>query len=197
MGGLLKCRCAGPGERVNRPGRRAHRRGRSIRRAGSVTVIRRPRHRGRDVRPRAAALGRRGRQRTAEGGRAADRSCSGKLLSRMTAPKAAPRAARHKRRYGAHEVLPGGVTLAAAAGDVIAVIGASSSGKSTLLRCINLARGNAPNAGRIVPLDGEETGARARSATGARRRATRGSCSGCGPGWRWCSSTSTGGRLRR
>ena len=68
----------------------------------------------------------------------------------MTAPKLL--ASDLHKRYGTHEVLKG-VTLAAAAGDVIAVIGASGSGKSTLLRCINLLE--APNAGRIV-LDGEE-----------------------------------------
>ncbi|MFJ5287619.1 ATP-binding cassette domain-containing protein, partial [Pseudomonas sp. NPDC088429] len=42
----------------------------------------------------------------------------------------------HK-RYGSHEVLKG-VSLKAAAGDVISIIGSSGSGKSTFLRCINL-----------------------------------------------------------
>ncbi len=41
----------------------------------------------------------------------------------------------HK-RYGEHEVLKG-VSLQAAAGDVISIIGSSGSGKSTFLRCIN------------------------------------------------------------
>lgn len=41
----------------------------------------------------------------------------------------------HK-RYGDHEVLKG-VSLHAAAGDVISIIGSSGSGKSTFLRCIN------------------------------------------------------------
>lgn len=41
----------------------------------------------------------------------------------------------HK-RYGDHEVLKG-VSLQAAAGDVISIIGSSGSGKSTFLRCIN------------------------------------------------------------
>jgi len=41
----------------------------------------------------------------------------------------------HK-RYGDNEVLKG-VSLSARAGDVISIIGASGSGKSTFLRCIN------------------------------------------------------------
>ena len=51
----------------------------------------------------------------------------------------------HK-RYGEREVLKG-VSLAACQGDVITVIGASGSGKSTFLRCINLLE--QPNAGRL------------------------------------------------
>lgn len=42
----------------------------------------------------------------------------------------------HK-RFGSNEVLKG-VSLSAQAGDVIAMIGSSGSGKSTFLRCINL-----------------------------------------------------------
>ena len=56
----------------------------------------------------------------------------------------------HK-RYGDNEVLKG-VSLAAKAGDVISIIGASGSGKSTFLRCINFLE--KPNAGEIV-VDGE------------------------------------------
>ncbi|MGN6086974.1 ATP-binding cassette domain-containing protein, partial [Trinickia sp.] len=56
----------------------------------------------------------------------------------------------HK-RYGDNEVLKG-VTLTAKAGDVISIIGASGSGKSTFLRCINFLE--RPNAGSIV-VDGE------------------------------------------
>ncbi|SAL84842.1 ABC transporter-like protein [Caballeronia choica] len=56
----------------------------------------------------------------------------------------------HK-RYGDNEVLKG-VSLAARAGDVISIIGASGSGKSTFLRCINFLE--KPNAGQIV-VDGE------------------------------------------
>ncbi|MBR7961470.1 ATP-binding cassette domain-containing protein [Burkholderia vietnamiensis] len=56
----------------------------------------------------------------------------------------------HK-RYGDNEVLKG-VSLNAKAGDVISIIGASGSGKSTFLRCINFLE--RPNAGQIV-VDGE------------------------------------------
>ncbi|AIP22613.1 histidine/lysine/arginine/ornithine ABC transporter ATP-binding protein [Burkholderia pseudomallei] len=52
----------------------------------------------------------------------------------------------HK-RYGDNEVLKG-VSLSAKAGDVISIIGASGSGKSTFLRCINFLE--RPNAGQIV-----------------------------------------------
>ncbi len=57
----------------------------------------------------------------------------------------------HK-RFGAVEVLKG-VTIAAEPGDVIALIGSSGSGKSTVLRCLNLLE--KPNAGRIL-VSGEE-----------------------------------------
>src|SRR6185437_8314649 len=56
----------------------------------------------------------------------------------------------HK-RYGDNEVLKG-VSLNANKGDVISIIGASGSGKSTFLRCINFLE--RPNAGQIV-VDGE------------------------------------------
>ena len=41
-----------------------------------------------------------------------------------------------KKSFGAHEVLKG-VSLTAREGDVVAIIGGSGSGKSTMLRCIN------------------------------------------------------------
>jgi arginine/ornithine transport system ATP-binding protein len=56
------------------------------------------------------------------------------------------------KRFGTIEVLKG-VTLRAQAGDVIAMIGSSGSGKSTVLRCLNLLE--KPNAGRII-VSGEE-----------------------------------------
>ena len=42
-----------------------------------------------------------------------------------------------RKRFGAHEVLKG-VSLTAREGDVISILGASGSGKTTFLRCINL-----------------------------------------------------------
>ncbi|WP_425475422.1 ABC transporter ATP-binding protein [Shinella oryzae] len=53
--------------------------------------------------------------------------------------------------YSGHEVLKG-VSISANAGDVISVIGASGSGKSTFLRCINFLE--RPSAGTIA-IDGE------------------------------------------
>jgi len=54
--------------------------------------------------------------------------------------------------YGTNEVLKG-VSLHAARGDVIAIIGSSGSGKSTFLRCINFLEH--PSAGRIT-VNGEQ-----------------------------------------
>src|SRR5262245_18505407 len=51
----------------------------------------------------------------------------------------------HK-RFGDLEVLQG-VSLAAHEGDVIAILGSSGSGQSTMLRCINLLE--TPDAGRV------------------------------------------------
>ncbi len=52
-----------------------------------------------------------------------------------------------KKRYGSNEVLRG-VSLSANAGSVISVIGSSGSGKSTMLRCINMLE--APHEGKIT-----------------------------------------------
>ena len=54
--------------------------------------------------------------------------------------------------FGAHEVLKG-VSLTAYEGDVVAIIGGSGSGKSTMLRCINFLE--TPTSGKIV-IGGEE-----------------------------------------
>jgi arginine/ornithine transport system ATP-binding protein len=52
-----------------------------------------------------------------------------------------------RKSFGTHEVLKG-VSIRAHAGDVISMIGASGSGKSTFLRCLNLLE--QPHAGSIV-----------------------------------------------
>ena len=70
----------------------------------------------------------------------------------MAAPPLALDVEDLRKRFGPNEVLKG-VSLAAARGDVISLIGSSGSGKSTFLRCINLLE--QPHAGRIV-LAGEE-----------------------------------------
>jgi ABC-type histidine transport system ATPase subunit len=57
-----------------------------------------------------------------------------------------------KKQFGQVEVLKG-ISVRARKGDVIAILGASGSGKSTFLRCINLLE--TPNAGRIS-VGGEE-----------------------------------------
>lgn len=69
----------------------------------------------------------------------------------MTRPPALLAENIHK-RFGALEVLKG-LSLSAAEGDVISMIGSSGSGKSTFLRCINFLE--IPDQGRIV-VDGEE-----------------------------------------
>ncbi|MCC7281387.1 MAG: ATP-binding cassette domain-containing protein [Acetobacteraceae bacterium] len=51
------------------------------------------------------------------------------------------------KRFGTLEVLRG-ISLAAAPGEVIAILGASGSGKSTLLRCCNLLE--VPDAGEVL-----------------------------------------------
>ena len=56
-----------------------------------------------------------------------------------------------RKKFGEVEVL-NGISLEAAAGDVISVIGASGSGKSTFLRCINFLE--RPDSGKIM-VDGE------------------------------------------
>ncbi|MCE3027012.1 ABC transporter ATP-binding protein [Salinicola sp. DM10] len=52
-----------------------------------------------------------------------------------------------KKRFGSHEVLKG-LSLEAHKGDVITLIGASGSGKSTFLRCMNLLE--QPDAGELI-----------------------------------------------
>lgn len=73
------------------------------------------------------------------------------------APGEAIRVEGLRKSFGSLEVLKG-VSLVAREGDVVAIIGGSGSGKSTMLRCINFLE--TPSAGRIV-IGGEEVGLRA------------------------------------
>lgn len=66
--------------------------------------------------------------------------------SRPDAPPVALAARGIRKRFGAVEVLKG-LTIEAKTGDVISMIGASGSGKSTFLRCLNLLE--RPTAGEI------------------------------------------------
>ncbi len=63
----------------------------------------------------------------------------------MSAPAALKVKDLHK-SFGSHEVIKG-VSLEARKGEVIAILGASGSGKSTFLRCINLLE--TPNSGEV------------------------------------------------
>ncbi|MFG6592656.1 ABC transporter ATP-binding protein [Sulfitobacter sp. 1A12157] len=63
----------------------------------------------------------------------------------MSAPTALKIKDLHK-SFGSHEVIKG-ISLEAQKGEVIAILGASGSGKSTFLRCINLLE--TPNSGEV------------------------------------------------
>ncbi|MDZ4096660.1 MAG: ATP-binding cassette domain-containing protein [Paracoccaceae bacterium] len=80
-------------------------------------------------------------------------------------PEAIRIEALHK-SFGSLEVLKG-VSLTAHEGDVVAIIGGSGSGKSTMLRCINFLE--TPTSGRIV-IGGEEVGLRADGTPASRRQ---------------------------
>ena len=69
-----------------------------------------------------------------------------------TAPQEAIRVEDLHKSFGNLKVLKG-VSLTAARGDVVAIIGGSGSGKSTMLRCINFLE--TPSSGRII-VGGEE-----------------------------------------
>ncbi|SLN51234.1 Octopine permease ATP-binding protein P [Roseovarius gaetbuli] len=71
--------------------------------------------------------------------------------------------------FGALEVLKG-VSLSARKGDVVAIIGGSGSGKSTMLRCINFLE--TPSSGKIV-VAGEEIAMRADGSPADRRQIER------------------------
>jgi octopine/nopaline transport system ATP-binding protein len=71
-----------------------------------------------------------------------------------------------RKSFGALEVLKG-VSLRACEGDVVAIIGGSGSGKSTMLRCINFLE--TPTAGKIV-IGGEEVAMRPDGSPANRRQ---------------------------
>ncbi|MFN6925592.1 MAG: ABC transporter ATP-binding protein [Tabrizicola sp.] len=71
--------------------------------------------------------------------------------------------------FGTHEVLKG-VSLTAHEGDVVAIIGGSGSGKSTMLRCINFLE--TPSSGRIT-VAGEPVAMRADGSPADRRQIER------------------------
>ncbi|MFC3087743.1 ABC transporter ATP-binding protein [Tabrizicola soli] len=71
--------------------------------------------------------------------------------------------------FGAHEVLKG-VSLTAREGDVVAIIGGSGSGKSTMLRCINFLE--TPSSGRIT-IAGETVAMRPDGSPADRRQIER------------------------
>ena len=71
--------------------------------------------------------------------------------------------------FGTHHVLKG-VSLTARQGDVVAIIGGSGSGKSTMLRCINFLE--TPSSGRIS-IAGEDVVMRPDGAPADRRQIER------------------------
>ena len=71
--------------------------------------------------------------------------------------------------FGTHEVLKG-VSLTAREGDVVAIIGGSGSGKSTMLRCINFLE--TPTSGRIT-VAGEPVAMRSDGSPADRRQIER------------------------
>lgn len=87
----------------------------------------------------------------------------------MTARPTAIRVAGLRKSFGTHEVLKG-VSLTAREGDVVAIIGGSGSGKSTMLRCINFLE--TPTAGNIE-IGGEAVTMRADGAPSDRRQIER------------------------
>lgn len=84
-----------------------------------------------------------------------------------------------------------GVSLTAHEGDVISVIGSSGSGKSTMLRCINLLE--IPDAGRIT-VNGELIRMK-RGRGGAQQPADPKQVATSAPASAWCSRASIYGAI--
>ena len=80
-----------------------------------------------------------------------------------------------EKSFGTHEVLKD-IDFTVKKGDVISIIGASGSGKSTMLRCINLLEN--PTGGSILYHGGRISPIR------------KCQCRHTGRRWAWCSRTS-------
>lgn len=93
---------------------------------------------------------------------------SDNTASRSSAPEAIRIEGLHK-SFGPLEVLKG-VDLTAHEGDVVAIIGGSGSGKSTMLRCINFLE--TPTSGKVV-IGGEEVRMRADGTPADRKQIER------------------------
>ncbi len=91
------------------------------------------------------------------------------MTSAMTSQPAAIRVTGLHKSFGSHEVLKG-VSLTAKVGDVVAIIGGSGSGKSTMLRCINFLE--TPSGGQIE-IAGEAVKMRADGTPSDRRQLER------------------------
>ena len=91
--------------------------------------------------------------------------------------------------FGDHHVLKG-ISLDAHEGDVISILGASGSGKSTFLRCINLLE--TPDDGSVA-LAGEELKMKRRG-DGKLQPRDRSRWTASARSSAWCSRTSTCGR---
>ncbi len=70
-----------------------------------------------------------------------------------------------RKNYGTHEVLRG-VDFAVQEGEVISIIGSSGSGKTTMLRCVNMLE---EFQGGSIRLDGEEIGYSSEGSTRRRK----------------------------
>ena len=93
----------------------------------------------------------------------------------------------HKRFGDLHVVK--GVDLEVKRGERIAIIGASGSGKSTILRCLNFME--VPSDG-IIELDGKVLGAEGGGTLPVDSGAIpRPNCARSARAWAWCSSSST------
>jgi len=87
-----------------------------------------------------------------------------------------------RKRFDDNEVLKG-IDLDVQPGDRIAILGASGSGKSTFLRCLNFME--QPTTGR-VQLHGQFIGAELLTTS-----TTKPSSRACANVWAWCFSSST------